>query len=115
MARLPISRFFQPGSRQTGRKFFSYERFIPVTAANFVHLRMPCIKVADGARLQTTWSNMAANLAMEDTSAPLPPKRFRWSTEMISQLISCLTEYKSNMEYKSLDFDADKQTIPGTY
>ena len=36
-------------------------------------------------------------------------KRFRWETQMISQLIDCLLEYKSKMEYRSLDFDADKQ------
>ena len=36
-------------------------------------------------------------------------KRFRWDTEMISQLIDCLLQYKSKMEYRSLDFDADKQ------
>lgn len=28
---------------------------------------------------------------------------------MISQFIDCLLEYKSKMEYRSLDFDADKQ------
>ena len=28
---------------------------------------------------------------------------------MISQLIDCLLEYKSKMEYRNLDFDADKQ------
>ena len=28
---------------------------------------------------------------------------------MISQLINCLLEYKSKMEYRSLDFDPDKQ------
>lgn len=28
---------------------------------------------------------------------------------MISQLINCLLEYKSKMEYRRLDFDTDKQ------
>ena len=33
---------------------------------------------------------------------------FRWSPGMIENLINCLSSYKSLMEYKSLDFDADK-------
>ena len=46
-----------------------------------------------------------ANCKMADK-----PKRknFRWTTEMIDNLINCLLSYKSSMEYRSLDFDADK-------
>ena len=33
---------------------------------------------------------------------------FRWSPGMIENLIDCLSSYKSIMEYRSLDFDADK-------
>ena len=34
---------------------------------------------------------------------------FRWAAEMISRLVSALQEYKSTMEYRNMDFDADKQ------
>ena len=33
---------------------------------------------------------------------------FCWSPEMIENLMNCLSSYKGLMEYKSLDFDADK-------
>lgn len=35
-------------------------------------------------------------------------KYFRWNTDMVENLINCLSSYKSSMEYLSLDFDADK-------
>ena len=35
-------------------------------------------------------------------------KNFRWAAEMISRLVSALQEYKSKMEYRNMDFDADK-------
>ena len=35
-------------------------------------------------------------------------KNFRWTAEMISRLVSALQEYKSKMEYRNMDFDADK-------
>ena len=39
----------------------------------------------------------------------LPNKRgFRWSSEMIQNLINCLTAYKAKMEYQAIDFDGDR-------
>jgi hypothetical protein len=35
-------------------------------------------------------------------------KQFRWSDEMIENLITSLHKFKSIMEYKNLDFDRDK-------
>ena len=35
-------------------------------------------------------------------------KYFRWNTDMVENLINQLSSYKSAMEYRSLDFDADK-------
>ena len=35
-------------------------------------------------------------------------KYFRWEIEMVENLISSITECKTRMEYKNLDFDADK-------
>ena len=35
-------------------------------------------------------------------------KNFRWTDEMVEQLIDFLNVYKSDMEFKGLDFDADK-------
>ena len=35
-------------------------------------------------------------------------KYFRWDLNLVQNLVECLLEYKSKMEYKSLDFDADK-------
>ncbi|CAB3979955.1 Hypothetical predicted protein [Paramuricea clavata] len=41
--------------------------------------------------------------------APTKVRRnFCWTTEMVENLIDFLSVYKSSMEYKSLDFDADK-------
>ena len=37
-------------------------------------------------------------------------KNFRWSDEMVEQLIDFLNAYKIEMEFKGLDFDADKCT-----
>ena len=35
-------------------------------------------------------------------------KYFHWNTDMVENLINQLSSYKSSMEYRSLDFDADK-------
>lgn len=35
-------------------------------------------------------------------------RAFRWNSEMIHNLITCLTAYKSRMEYQAIDFDADR-------
>ena len=35
-------------------------------------------------------------------------KCFRWDLNLVQNLVECLLEYKSKMEYRSLDFDADK-------
>ncbi len=35
-------------------------------------------------------------------------KQFRWTDEMIENLITSLHKFKSIMEYKNLDFDGDK-------
>ena len=47
---------------------------------------------------------MVLNFKMADK---LKRKNFRWSNEMVENLINYLSSYKS-MEYRSLDFDADK-------
>ncbi|CAB4002587.1 Hypothetical predicted protein [Paramuricea clavata] len=36
------------------------------------------------------------------------PKQFRWETGMVENLIKCLQAYKSEMEYKNVDFDGDR-------
>ena len=39
----------------------------------------------------------------------LQRKNFRWEIEMVENLISSIIiKYKTRMEYKNLDFDADK-------
>lgn len=35
-------------------------------------------------------------------------KNFRWEEELIEKLISCLLEYKAQMTFQCIDFDADK-------
>ena len=35
-------------------------------------------------------------------------KQFRWNADMIDTLIACLQNYKSQMEYKNVDFDGDR-------
>ena len=35
-------------------------------------------------------------------------KQFRWKADMIDTLIACLQTYKSQMEYKNVDFDGDR-------
>jgi hypothetical protein len=49
------------------------------------------------------------NEDLNTTSANKKQKKdFRYSDEMISNLITCLLEYKVACEYKNIDFDADK-------
>ena len=40
--------------------------------------------------------------------AGIAKKVFRWDIGMVSNIIDCILEYKSSMEYKGLDFDRDK-------
>ncbi len=35
-------------------------------------------------------------------------EQFRWNSDMVETLITCLHNYKSQMEYKNLDFDGDR-------
>ena len=35
-------------------------------------------------------------------------KQFRWDAEMVENLIECLQAYKSEMEFKNVDFDSDR-------
>ncbi len=35
-------------------------------------------------------------------------KQFRWNADMVDVLITCLHNYKSQMEYKNVDFDGDR-------
>ena len=35
-------------------------------------------------------------------------KQFRWNADMVDVLITCLHNYKSQMEYKNIDFDGDR-------
>ena len=46
----------------------------------------------------------------ESTSDELSEKRkqFRWTTEMVGDLIQCLKGYKAKMEFQGLDFDGDR-------
>eukprot|EP00112_Aurelia_sp_Birch-Aquarium-sp1_P019756 Seg495.11 transcript_id=Seg495.11/GoldUCD/mRNA.D3Y31 product="hypothetical protein" protein_id=Seg495.11/GoldUCD/D3Y31 len=45
------------------------------------------------------------SLKKEDKSKK---KQFRWNTDMVDTLITCLHNYKSQMEYKNVDFDGDR-------
>eukprot|EP00795_Rhopilema_esculentum_P001417 gene1417-15836_t len=46
----------------------------------------------------------------ESMSSGLPErkKQFRWTTEMVGNLIECLREYNVKMEFEGLDFDGDR-------
>ena len=35
-------------------------------------------------------------------------KQFRWDDGMVESLIKCLQAYKSEMEYKNVEFDGDR-------
>ena len=35
-------------------------------------------------------------------------KQFRWNADMVDTQITCLHNYKSQMEYKNVDFDGDR-------
>ena len=35
-------------------------------------------------------------------------KPFRWNTDMVTNLITCLESFKTKMEYKNVDFDGDR-------
>ena len=34
--------------------------------------------------------------------------RFKWTTGMVDNLLRALSEFKANMEYRNMDFNADK-------
>ena len=36
------------------------------------------------------------------------PKRFKWDVEMVGYVLQALSDYKYQMEYRSSDFNADK-------
>ena len=38
-------------------------------------------------------------------------KCFRWDISQVEHLIDCISDYKSKMMYKGLDFDADKPAM----
>ena len=44
-------------------------------------------------------------LETEDVEKPV---KFKWSTDMVAKLIECLDSYKSEMDYKNIDFNSDK-------
>ena len=44
----------------------------------------------------------------EEGSELTKQKRFRWSLQMIGNLITCLIAYKARMEYQALDFDGER-------
>ena len=63
------------------------------------------------ATFQFTLYKMAGVETMqEEEKKTKKRKNFRWSDEMIEQLIDFLNAYKIEMEFKGLDFDADKCT-----
>ena len=35
-------------------------------------------------------------------------KPFRWNTDMVTNLITCLESFKTEMEYRNVDFDGDR-------
>ena len=65
-------------------------------------------------RVRVTGTEHVFAIKMADSSQKVnePPKKkpFRWSSEMIQNLINCLTAYKSRMEYQAIDFDGDRAT-----
>ena len=63
------------------------------------------------ATFQFTLYKMAGIETMqEEEKTTKKRKNFRWSDEMVEQLIHFLNAYKIEMEFKGLDFDADKCT-----
>ena len=44
----------------------------------------------------------------EEGSELTKKKGFRWSSEMIGNLVTCLMAYKARIEYQALDFDGDR-------
>ena len=52
---------------------------------------------------------MFANVCNKMTEGESTKKKvFRWSSEMIENLITCLTTYKARLEYQAVDFDGDR-------
>ena len=49
-------------------------------------------------------SGAASSTSSTSRSKKEAKKYFRWDLNMVQNLIECLLEYKSKMEYKSLDF-----------
>ena len=68
-----------------------------------------CVKQASPAKRARSNKTAHARSPRADVSNKKQTKQyFRWLPEMIENLINCLSSYKSVMEYRSLNFDADK-------
>ena len=59
---------------------------------------------------------LSPSVPLENVTCPPPSrkktkfdkeKRFRWTTDMVEELIRCLAEQKTLYEFKGLDFEAD--------
>ncbi len=47
-------------------------------------------------------------ISMEMLTEKIKSKQFRWDSGIIENLIKCLQSYKTQMEYKNLDFDGNR-------
>ena len=54
------------------------------------------------------WSATKIANVCEEESEFIKKKGFRWTSEMIANLITCFMAYKLRMEYQALDFDGDR-------
>ena len=43
-----------------------------------------------------------------DKNTSKQSNEFKWTNEMVEDLLKCIGQYKANMEYKGKDFNSDK-------
>ena len=47
-------------------------------------------------------------MAASQTTQDSKKKQFKWTSEMVHNLLTCLAAYKAKMEFEGLDFDGDR-------
>ena len=85
-----------------------------ITGTDFSHVNTTCRAgpVSRDESIAQDWDKMQdcmfANVCNKMAEGARKKKVFRWSSEMIENLITCLTAYKARMEYQAVDFDGDR-------
>ena len=64
--------------------------------------------MAESSRASVPSKSNANKNGESSTQEKSKKKPFRWNTDMVTNLITCLESFKTKMEYKNVDFDGDR-------